>query len=163
MVDRDSPPSPPDRQVLSADVIQGPWQDPSPSLTVAAALSYARAGLLVLPVLDRAPTKDTSKIAAVWRHWPQANVGIATGPESGVFVVIVRANAKSRLLPLSLTRQALSPLGARHHYFVWPRDGETIRSGAIDDDIEVVGADGWVLAPPSKTDDGSYQWLNNER
>jgi putative DNA primase/helicase len=38
-------------------------------------------------------TTDRTIIKAWWRRWPDANIGIATGPTSGIFVLDVDGNA----------------------------------------------------------------------
>src|SRR5260370_35369360 len=57
-----------------------------------AALAYARVGLPVFPLRGKLPLvphglDDASVDAAVikrwWRRWPDANIGIPTGPPSG--------------------------------------------------------------------------------
>ena len=71
----------------------------------AAALHYAECGLLVFPVPPASKqsfksaqysggrrwgaTRDPEEIEYDWSRWPYANVGIATGEASGIFVVEV--------------------------------------------------------------------------
>jgi hypothetical protein len=159
-----------------------------------AALAYAEAGLLVFPVPPGTKmsyksarysggarwgaTRDPDQIRADWARWPNANVGIATGIKSGIFVVKtdtiaahgVDGEATLAALerahgPLPPTRQAVSPSGSHHIYFVHPL-GCIVRndtSRKLGPGIDVRGEGGMAVAPPSIRDDGVYRWLNESR
>lgn len=69
---------------------------------LSAALDYAGRGWPVFPCKPRskvpatidglkAATTDADAIRAWWARWPAANVGVCTGPESGVVVLDVDA------------------------------------------------------------------------
>jgi predicted P-loop ATPase len=120
-------------------------------------------------------SKDPTQIRSDWRKWPEANLGIPTGPDSGFFVVeadtakghgvdgianLRALEAKHGKLPT--TRTAVSPSGSEHYYFRWPRDGSIIRNSAskIAPGVDVRGAGGMVLAPPSTRPDGAYKWTS---
>jgi Bifunctional DNA primase/polymerase, N-terminal/Primase C terminal 2 (PriCT-2) len=153
---------------------------------VEAALHYAECGLLVFPVPPGSKrsyksaqycggrrwgaTRDPDEIEWDWSRWPYANVGIATGDDSGVFVVEIDTLAghgvdgfaalhKLPALPLTLTAQ--SPSGSRHYYFRYPTTCD-IRNSAnvLGPGIDVRGEGGMVVAPPSIRKDGAYIWLN---
>jgi hypothetical protein len=160
---------------------------------LAAALDYARSGLLVFPAPRGTKmsyksarwsggrrwgaTRDEAEIRHDWTRWPQANVGIATGAESGIFVVeldtpaghqvdgfAALAGLEAQHGPLLLTRMARSPSGSVHYYWVYP-PGWIIRNDTgrrLGPGIDVRGDGGMVIAPPSKRDDGQYVWLNEE-
>jgi|tagenome__1003787_1003787.scaffolds.fasta_scaffold20986081_6 hypothetical protein len=156
-----------------------------------AALYYASKGLEVFPAPpgtkkshkkaqfsnDRewGKTTDTAEIKRDWSRWPEANVCIVMGPESGCFVVEVDTPeghdvdgfASLRELeaqhgPLPETRQAISPTGSIHYYFKWPKTGTIINSTSeIGPGIDVRGDGGMVLAPPSqKPGVGAYKWIS---
>jgi hypothetical protein len=85
-------------------------------------------------------TIDAEEIRRDFRRWPRANIGIATGPDSGIFVVEVDTPeghdvdgiASLRKLeaehgPLPKTLMAESPSGSLHYYFAYPT-GATIRN-----------------------------------
>jgi len=65
---------------------------------LAAALEYAKHNVPVFPCKPRGKepltphgfkdaTTDPSRIREYWGRWPDANIGIPTGPVSGLFVV----------------------------------------------------------------------------
>jgi hypothetical protein len=108
-------------------------------------------------------TIDPAEVANDWARWPHANVGIACGPESGLFVIeadTIEGHGVDGLASLASlaqahgglpeTIEALSPSGSRHLYFRWP-DGLDIRNseGRIAPGVDVRGAGGMVIAPPS--------------
>ena len=73
------------------------------SINLAAALAYARSGIRVFPCDARKrpltprghhdATTDLATIRRWWARWPDALVGIPTGPESGVWVLDVDGEA----------------------------------------------------------------------
>jgi putative DNA primase/helicase len=120
-------------------------------------------------------TSDAAQIKRDWARWPDANIGIATGPESGFWVVeadtleghdvdgvasLKQLEAEHGALPETLTAE--SPSGSQHRYFKW-RAGVTIQNSAskIAPGVDVRGDGGMVIAPPSvKPGKGAYRWLN---
>jgi hypothetical protein len=121
-------------------------------------------------------TTDAEEVRRDFERWPEANVGIVTGPKSGIFVVecdtveghdvdgiasLEMIVAKHGTLPDTL--MAESPSGSLHHYFKYP-DGMRITNSAskIAPGIDVRGDGGMVVAPPSvKPGVGSYRWMND--
>lgn len=157
-----------------------------------AALDYARRGWPVFPVpvgtkkshksaehsggRKWGATCDLNQIAADFRKWPDANVGIVTGPASGILVIEADtldghdvdgiANLEALVMAhggLPATIEALSPSGSRHLYFRYPA-GRNIRNsaGKIAPGIDVRGDGGMVLAAPSIKPGKSkpYTWTN---
>jgi hypothetical protein len=121
-------------------------------------------------------TTDPGEIARDYRRWPEANVGIATGAESGIWVVetdteeghgvdgeaaLCTLEEKNDALPDTLTGQ--SPSGSVHRYFRYPKDREIRNStSAIAPGVDVRGEGGMVIAPPSvKPGRGAYVWISN--
>jgi hypothetical protein len=104
--------------------------------------------------------KDASTDPDVVRSWwaanPQFNIGIATGEVSNIFVAdtddsdgqegLGRLEAQHGSLPPTL--QVCTAKGM-HYYFRWP--GVLVRNSAskVAPKIDVRGAGGYVLAPPS--------------
>jgi putative DNA primase/helicase len=155
------------------------------------AISYAERGWRVFPVPPGAKkshkkaahsggrrwgaASDPAEIRKDFNRWPGANVGIATGQESRIWVLDVdtpdghgvdgpaslRAlEAEHGALPDTL--QARSPSGSVHYYFRWP-DGVEVRNSTsqVGPGIDVLGENGIVVAPPSAVPDkGAYVWIN---
>jgi putative DNA primase/helicase len=120
-------------------------------------------------------TKSAAEIHAYWQKYPWANLGIATGKASGLFVVeadskeghnvdgiaaLAALEAAHGALPDTL--MAESPTGSRHYYFNNP-PGLSIHNSAsiIALGVDVRGEGGMVIAPPSvRPGVGRYRWLN---
>jgi hypothetical protein len=130
-------------------------------------------------------TTDPEEILLDAKRWPNANIGIAMGAETGAFVLetdtmeghdvdggasLAALEAEHGVLPE--TRQAISPSGSIHYYFNHP--GFKIKNSVsvIGLGIDIKGDGGMVVAPPSvvppraaKGDNpaspgGVYRWLN---
>lgn len=141
------------------------------------ALKYAAAGIHVFPIKPRGKTPitphgcldatdDAEQIAAWWADTPQANVGIATGPASGLLVVDldgpegINSWAKLELGRNVETREAQTATG-RHLYF---RSSLTVGNTAkrLGAGIDTRGKGGYVVAPPSYHPSGvRYFWATN--
>ena len=123
-------------------------------------------------------TADPERVAAWWKEYPDANIGLATGKVNGILVLDIDRNhaegvdgeetlkdLERELGPLPPTVEALTPNGGRHLYFRYPV-GRNIGSCAARPDrpgIDVRGNGGYVVAPPSmiKCADGqkrAYEW-----
>jgi hypothetical protein len=113
-------------------------------------------------------TRDEDLLETWWERWPEANVGIATGPASGFFMIgpdgQVGIDALAELErqhgPLPPTPRLRSGGGGMHYYFAWPLEGGI---GIAPDHhgvpIDVRGAGGYVVAPPSRHGSGNvYVW-----
>ena len=158
-----------------------------------AALDYAKRGLNVFPVYsasggvcscgtacgksagkhprtDRGhkdATTDADRIRRWWADWPDANVGVRTGPESGVFVLDVDGPEGEAALadlvatngPLPTTAEAMTGRG-RHLYFRHPagrRVGNRTKLRGLS--LNARGTGGYVVAPPSVHSSGTrYRW-----
>ena len=99
-------------------------------------------------------TKDPDEIRRDFARWPDAGVGVPTGPENGIWVLDVdtvaghdvdgdaelnRLTAVYGALPP--TRQARSPSGSIHYYWQWPEDTHIRTSTSkIGPGIDVKGA-----------------------
>jgi putative DNA primase/helicase len=148
-----------------------------------AALHYISDNIPVFPVgrSDKHPlcehglkdaTIDEAQIRAWWQIWPNAMIGIAAGPRSGVWVLDIDVDAKKAInghasmagleiehgaLPLTLC--SITPRGGQHYLFRW--NGANVRSsvGKIAPGIDVRGDGGYFVAPPSARADGvTYHW-----
>jgi hypothetical protein len=116
-----------------------------------------------------AATTDETTIRRWWAEAQGlANVGIATGQNSGLVVVDVDAKSGG-IMTISRLENAHGKLprtptaetggGGRHYYFRYP-DGECISNRAgILPGIDVRGDGGYVVAPPSRHVSGNhYAW-----
>jgi hypothetical protein len=145
-----------------------------------AALDYAVRGLPVLPLeaggkkplnhggLTDAST-DPAVIAAWWHRWPDANVGVRTGTEAGVFVLDVdprhgglrslqALERKHGQLPR--TAHVLTGSGGQHRWFRLSDRKVRNSAGQLGDGLDVRGDGGYVVVPPSVHESGNpYKWL----
>ncbi|MCB1746303.1 MAG: bifunctional DNA primase/polymerase [Gammaproteobacteria bacterium] len=159
------------------------------------ALSYARLGWRVLPVHGllngqctcgdaacKSPgkhprikdwatlaTTEPAVIEGWWRVMPQSNIGIATGPESGIWCLDIdvhkggqdtldRWEAEHGKLPDTVT--AITGSGGTHYVFAWPEAGE-VRSATnvLGPGVDTRGAGGQFVVEPSMHVSGTaYTW-----
>lgn len=125
----------------------------------------------ILPHGAKSATTDPKRITTYWEKWPNANIGIATGRESGIIVVDVdpRHGGDQSLERLyrdhlyqSSTVRSLTGGGGIHEIFAFPDDGDTIRNkggvgGLAGLDIRSNG--GLIVVPPSLHASGKrYRW-----
>lgn len=145
-----------------------------------AALAYARRGLRVHPLTaptdpgdgagkrpllrewQRRASSDEDQVKGWWTRWPTANIGIATGPGSGLWVLDVDGDAGEYALEaydLPDTTEVRTGKG-RHLYWRWPDNGGVGTSrGRLAEGLDVRGEGGYVVAPPSVHASGRvYQW-----
>lgn len=149
------------------------------STMLEAALALAARGFAVFPLLPREKkpihtggfknaTRDRAQIEAWWRERPSANIGIATGPASGVWVLDLdtdheRAWALLRECGAPDTLRARSAKGW-HLYFrlthgvsIGSRARLQLEGAKVGWDVR--GAGGYIVAPPSVHPSGSvYAW-----
>jgi hypothetical protein len=129
------------------------------------------------PRVDRGlkeASADADTIRRWWKKWPDANIGIATGPASGLFVVDVDGTEGHASLAdlqrghaLPGTLRALTGRTAAdgkrqgfHLYFTYP-DGErlTNSAGKLGKGLDIRASGGYVVAPPSLHASGlRYEW-----
>lgn len=146
----------------------------------AAAFRLAFRGVMVFPLSPRSKipiagssgcrgaSSDHDVVRVIWTQWPNANVGIATGPASGLWVLdidgdegrasLARLEAEQGRLPTTV--EVETPGGGWHLYWRWP-DGGGIRNSAsrIGPNLDIRGRGGYVVAPPSIHPNGlPYRW-----
>lgn len=155
----------------------------SDSSTLHAALEYAARGWAVLPVQPRGKTPivddwpsqascDPETIRGWWERFPSAGVGIATGPGSGLVVLDVDPDATGDESLLALvhahgrlpgTAISLTGGGGRHYLFAHPGGDIRNSAGKLGPGLDVRGAGGFVVAPPSVHPNGrEYTWDGGE-
>jgi Bifunctional DNA primase/polymerase, N-terminal len=119
-------------------------------------------------------TIDEKEIKRDFKRWSKANIGVVTGPDSKIFVVeadtveghgvdgiasLEELQQKHGELPHTLVAE--SPSGSLHHYFNYPSNVEIrCSTSKIAEGVDVKGAGGMVIAPPSRKSNGQqYGWL----
>lgn len=148
-----------------------------------AALSYARAGVSVLPcngkraILEHGfhdATADPELVEEWWTEWPTANVAIHPG-SAGLLVVDVDVKVVDGHESLSAleaehgelpeTRIACTPSTGIHLYFKVPTDERfgNAKPAGVDGGIDIRCSAGYALAPPSIIGGNSYRWTNDLR
>lgn len=115
-------------------------------------------------------TADPERIRRYGEHWEQSNIGLATGPAAGVFVVDIDkdkggydSTAKIEATYGSMdTLECATGGGGSHLYFRWPEEvtEQQLRNsaGKLGHGIDVRGAGGYVLLPPSRHKSGEQYW-----
>lgn len=139
----------------------------------AAALYYAEQGWPVFPLAVRekipllrggngvkAATTDADQIIRWWTDHPDANIGLATGGPTGLYVVDVDGEdgeaALARYGALPLVPESTTGKG-RHLLFTLPHGRNT--AGKLGPKIDTRGEGGYIVAPPSIHPDGRrYAW-----
>lgn len=153
----------------------------SPTLTtvmVEEALKCAGMGWRVLPVNGKVPlVKDWPRLASTdettirqwWRRYPDANIGLATGRQSDLFVLDIDPGKggdeslrtlEEKFVALPPTIEVLTGGGGRHYYFKHP--GLLVGNSAseLGAGLDVKTDGGQVVAPPSihPTTGRCYAW-----
>jgi hypothetical protein len=116
-------------------------------------------------------SKDASTIERWWKKFPDANIGIATGAESGVFVVDVDGEEgeitlsslqQRRFTELPETRECQTGKG-RHLYFRHSGGKLPNRASTLGKGLDIRGDGGQAVAPPSVHHSGiPYMWTNRD-
>jgi Bifunctional DNA primase/polymerase, N-terminal/Primase C terminal 2 (PriCT-2) len=100
----------------------------------------------------------------MFRRYPRADIGVATGAQSGIFVLDVdtvdghgvdgaaslAALERMHRLILPRTRTAVTPTGGRHYYFWHPGVPVTSSTSRLGPGLDIIGDGGMVIAPPSR-------------
>ena len=157
----------------------------------AIAEEYAERGWPVFPLIDngKLPRKnsngfhdatiDLAQVETWWTASPLANIGIATGETSGVYVIDVdtpsaahKSDGEKSLreagIILPETAVAETPSGGRHYYFVCttgakPKQGANIMApdGHRLAGVDVRATGGYIVAVGSVIDGKQYKWIHN--
>jgi hypothetical protein len=142
------------------------------------ALQYASWGWSVFPLQPagkepltkhgfKDATTDEKQIRKWWKKHPQANIGIATGRVSGIYVVDVDPrnggdlSAFWREANLDAVRLGMVFTGSdgRHLYFRYPADRDIPSRSEFVKGIDLKSDGGYVVAPPSIHPNGvAYDW-----
>lgn len=152
-----------------------------------AALHYAERGYAVFPCSpgskmpfkgsngSKDATTDEAQIRAWWTASPMANVAIATGRASGIYVVDIDAESDPIMARLPQTWIARTRGGGWHYVYRLP-DGVTLPNSAketkdpaersadarnLGENIDTRGEGGYILVFPSVVGGKGYAWEND--
>ncbi len=129
----------------------------------------------IFPCRDKRPltthglkdaTKDKDRIKDWWGQWPDAQMGVPVGENTGSFVLDVDLpDGPATLAQLEATHgklpetwRARTPSGGVHYHFRMP-EGLTLKNTAsvLGKDLDIRTEGGYVIAAPSP----GYCWLTN--
>jgi hypothetical protein len=143
-----------------------------------AALYYARwRGWAVFPVRPRAKeplvagaykaaTAELDQVEAWWTQYPDANIGLATGERSGVWVLDIDGPEGEASLDQLEAEHGTLPVtwrvssGKGHHlYWECPAGQDPGRRIGVRRGLDVIGGSGYLVLPPSIHPSGrEYVW-----
>ena len=143
------------------------------------ALKYADRGWPVLPLRGKVPrvdggykaaTTDPEQIKEWWTRWPDADIGIRTGIESGLVVLDVdpRNGGDESLAALIEEHGGLPPTpevatggGGSHYYLAYPEGlDEPLKKKVLSPGLDLLADGAYVVAPPSThKSGGTYRWV----
>jgi Bifunctional DNA primase/polymerase, N-terminal len=145
-----------------------------------AADAYAARGWLVFRLLPRSKepfrrsngfkdaTSDRRRLAGWWQETPRANIGVATGPGSGLYVVDLDdakggfsswARIEARY-GNALTLEQETGSGGAHLVFEYPAEGTWPNTHKrLGPGVDTRGAGGYIMVAPSIHPNGrAYRW-----
>ncbi len=145
---------------------------------VEAALGYAARGWPVLPCKPRGKkpltphgfkdaTTDREVIQSWWKRWPNANIGLVTGAESGLFVLDVDGPAGAESLANlqdvfeTLPETATQRTGGGGRHILFKHHGYPIgnTAGKLGPGLDTRGDGGYIVVTPSMHASGNaYAW-----
>jgi hypothetical protein len=155
------------------------WLTDAPS-RLDAALWYTRLGWSVIPspvggkrsLVAWKGWQTTQPDEHLWRvwmtKWPRANLAVITGRLSNVVVLdvdvqhggdqgVAQLEREHGVLPD--TALVLTPSGGRHLYFRHPGGRISNSASLLAQGVDVRGDGGLALLPPSRRDQGTYEWF----
>ncbi|WP_211462889.1 phage/plasmid primase, P4 family [Collimonas silvisoli] len=147
-----------------------------------AALHFLKRFFAVLPIIAnkkfpavangfKDASTDPDQIVEWFPKNTHANIGIATGVASSIFVLDIDvkdgvsgmeslAELENKYGPLPPTLTCATGSGGKHFYFNYPQDTPIKCRVAIRPGIDVRGEGGYVVAPPSIVSGNLYQWID---
>jgi hypothetical protein len=160
------------------------------------ALMYARRGWAVIPLHASLPkgcscgdpecssvgkhpmtkngakdaTTDVAQIRRWWTKRPYANIGIATGPVSGLYVIDVdcdKGGEIESLEPYNLSEimdtASVRTGGGGYHFYLKCAEPLPNTGNKLATHVDTRGLNGYVVAPPSRTAKGEYAWETRDQ
>jgi putative DNA primase/helicase len=122
---------------------------------------------------NQEPLLTTQDISEFWGKWPEANIGLLTGPGSGLLVLdidskdghpaeAVLAAVQQKLGQLPSTPMCRTGSGGFHLFFQYPKDHKIGNSvGKLAKQVDIRGEGGFVVAAPSRHISGEkYKWIS---
>lgn len=115
-------------------------------------------------------SRDSDQIDAWNDEFPGANVAVACGNINGICVLDVDnpegLASLDRIFDMGFERfaptvTARSARGGLHYYFIQPNIRIKNRASKIAPGIDVRSDGGSIIAPPSETEHGRYEWINS--
>lgn len=115
----------------------------------------------------KAATTDLTTVAEWWGVWPDANIGLLCGADSGIVVLDIDGDAGFDTLDafqvqhgtLPETLSVITGSGGAHLYFRHPGGIVRPNAGKIGDGLDIRGDGSYVVAPPSLHMSGNpYEW-----
>jgi putative DNA primase/helicase len=113
-------------------------------------------------------TTEAALIEKYWKRWPNANIGVATGSQSGIIVFDIDprnggdesfAMLEAEHGPFPDTVEVLTGGGGRHLYLQQPAGRELRSRSGIYPGIDIKCEGGYVIAPRSNHASGAfYEW-----
>jgi hypothetical protein len=138
-----------------------------------AALTYKEKGWSIIPVGDdkkplvawkvyQERCASVDELLEWWMTWPGANIGIVTGKISNLTIIDFDtpeavAKMEEHLPDSFLCPIAKTPRGGRHYYFHYEPGLKTC--ARILPGVDIRSDGGYVVAPPSLTPAGAYEWI----
>ena len=114
----------------------------------------------------KSATTDKDTINEWFKHWPKANIGIATGAISGIGVIDIdpKHGGQESLDDLIVangnlpdTVEAITQSQGRHIIFQY-QEGFRTTAGKLGRGIDTRGDGGYIVAAPSRGLQGTYEW-----
>lgn len=108
------------------------------------------------------------ELVEIWEKYPNANVGIVTGPVSGILVLDIDGEAGIESLEsvgLPVDALPISPSvntggGGMHIYYRYPETGDVQTKAGLLPNVDIRAKGGFVVAPPSIHLSGNeYAWV----
>jgi hypothetical protein len=129
-------------------------------------------------------TDDFGKVTEWWKKWPDANIGVATGKRSGIYVIDIDNKGsidlgggtligsgdhslkqkQAEIGKLPDTRSSTTGSGGTHLVFAYPSNQDAIAGGmgnrgGLLSSVDTRGDGGYIVAPPSMHQSGNrYRW-----
>jgi len=142
------------------------------------ALTYVRRGWKVIPLKPKEKTpllsewhrKATTEERIVrrwWKQWPDANLGIVTGKDSGIFVIDIDSADGEQSWTGVITEVPEIPEETleqktgrgRQLFFLYPKKRDVRNKQNLRAGLDIRGEGGYVVAPPSIHPNGqTYTW-----